>query len=551
MIRPYKIVSSLYFFALALVVISLPFSKYFMSVSQFFLGGVFIIEGIRWKKVLEFHSKKNTLKKVLNFIPFYFMLIIKSIISQGKKFFKNKLAVIFCLIYLIYLLGLLYTDDYSHGIKIIRTSLPLFVFPLVLSTLKPLSENKTRKLLLIFVLSVFVGTIISFYIFLFKNYTDIREISPFIWHIRFSTLVNIAIFIIYYFLIFKKNKLPRKIKYFLFMVFLWLTAYLFILKSITGIIIFFILIILSTIIYLKKSKEAKNYFSLLMFIIPLFLFFYFIFCLVKFYDIDKNDLKNLDKRTANSNLYYNKCKNKTLENGHYVFVYISNKELKQQWNKISNYKYMGLDKKGQKIKYTLIRYLTSKGYRKDAEGVKKLTKEDIEMIEKGYANCIYKNKYSLYPKIYQLIWQMDVYYKTGDPSGFSFAQRIESVKMGLGIIKENFLFGVGTGDLYNSYQKQYDITNSKLKGENRITGANQFLNFFVSFGFVGFIFILFALIYPAIKTKSFNEYLFLMFFIIAAISMFGEDTLKFHSGVTYFAFFYSFFVFAQKKNYIL
>jgi len=42
-----------------------------------------------------------------------------------------------------------------------------------------------------------------------------------------------------------------------------------------------------------------------------------------------------------------------------------------------------------------------------------------------------------------------------------------------------------------------------------------------------------------------------MFFIIAIISMFGEDTLKFQSGVTYFAFFYSFFVFAQKKNYRL
>ncbi|MCD6111874.1 MAG: O-antigen ligase family protein [Bacteroidales bacterium] len=551
MIRPYKIVSSLYFFSLALVVISLPLSKYFMSVSQFCLGGVFIIEGIRWKKVLEFYSKKNTFKKFLVFIPFHFKLIVNSIVFQFKKFSQNKLAMIFCSIYLIYLIGLLYTDDYSHAITIIRTSLPLFVFPVVLSTLKPLSENRTRQILLLFVLSVFVGTLISIYFFLFKTYDNIREISPFICHIRFATLVNIAIFIIYYFLFFQDKKFPQIVKSFAFILLLWLISYLFILKSITGIVIFFILLILSSILYIRREKTGKYNFFLLTFIIPLFVLFYLIFCVIKFYDVEKIDFQNLDKRTANSNLYYNKYKNKTLENGHYVYVYICEKELKQEWNKISSYKYSGVDKKGQKIKYTLIRYLTSKGYRKDAEGVKKLTKQDVELIENGYSNYIFKNKYGLYPRIYQLIWQMDVYFKTGDPSGFSFAQRLESIKMGLGIIKENFFFGVGTGDLYNAYQRQYNITKSKLKRENRITGANQFLNFFVSFGLIGFLIIMFAMIYPAYKNKSFNDYLFLMFFIIAIISMFGEDTLKFQSGVTYFAFFYSFFVFAQKKNYRL
>lgn len=44
------------------------------------------------------------------------------------------------------------------------------------------------------------------------------------------------------------------------------------------------------------------------------------------------------------------------------------------------------DLKGQYIRYTIIRYLTSKNYSKDATGINRLKKGDIENIEKGIAS---------------------------------------------------------------------------------------------------------------------------------------------------------------------
>ena len=85
--------------------------------------------------------------------------------------------------------------------------------------------------------------------------------------------------------------------------------------------------------------------------------------------------------------------------------------MRNEWNKISNLDYDGRDKMGNKIKYTIIRYLTSKGLRKDSAGIAKLTTEDIHLIEEGKANYIYGRKIAIYPKLYEVIWQIDRFRK--------------------------------------------------------------------------------------------------------------------------------------------
>jgi len=48
--------------------------------------------------------------------------------------------------------------------------------------------------------------------------------------------------------------------------------------------------------------------------------------------------------------------------------------------------------------------------------------------------------------------------------------------------------------------------------------------------------------------RKFSDYFFLVFFIIVMLSMIPEDTIESQAGVTFFAFFYSLFLFGKKEE---
>jgi O-antigen ligase len=192
--------------------------------------------------------------------------------------------------------------------------------------------------------------------------------------------------------------------------------------------------------------------------------------------------------------------------------------------------------------------MTSKGLRKDADGMNQLTNDEIREIEKGTANVVFTRKFSIRGQIYELLLGLDEYRKSGDPTGSSLMQRLEFWKASLGIIKDNWLIGVGTGDMNEAFQQQYKKMNSKLSPDQRWRSHNQFLSIFVGFGIFGFIWFLFAILFPPLTLGKFKDYFFLVFFIIAMISMIPEDTIESQMGVTFFAFFYSFFLFARKEE---
>jgi hypothetical protein len=53
-----------------------------------------------------------------------------------------------------------------------------------------------------------------------------------------------------------------------------------------------------------------------------------------------------------------------------------------------------------------------------------------------------------------------------------------------------------------------------------------------------------AFFVPAVIHRGFTQYLFLLFFTIAFISMFNEDTLETQAGVAFVAFFYPLLLFS-------
>lgn len=544
-----KIILWLYYFFLGLMLAALSFSNYFMSVSQFGLLGVFIIHGIKKQEVDEFFNKNNKALIVALFLPAGIVWITKALGRKFKEFFHrdNAPAWIFASIYLFHILGLFYTNDFHYALRDLRIKLPILLMPLILSTTCLLDRKGFRFLMYIFTAAVLTGTLISTYYFITGDITDSRDLSRYISHIRFSLLIDMAIFILAY-MILKKSDIPKWPKMVMAVVALWLLAFLFLSAFMTGLVIFFITSAI-LIFYMVLNKQGL----ILKIATVASVLLLFIIAVIYINNIGRDvnhtnpvDFNTLEKTTKMGNPYWHDLTNPQIENGGYVWLYVATAELREAWDQRSDYKFDGLDKAGQEIKYTLIRFLTSKGYRKDAEGISKLTDQEVAMVEDGIASIIYVAKPNLYVRIYKIFWEYNRYKVTLNASGHSVMQRLEFWKVSHAIIMENFVIGVGTGDLDLAFQEEYDKSGSLLEKEFRWHSHNQFLAIFATFGIIGLTWFLFSLIFPVIRLGKFHDYYYLSFFIIVMLSMLTEDTLETQAGVTVFAFFNSFYLFAKK-----
>lgn len=259
-------------------------------------------------------------------------------------------------------------------------------------------------------------------------------------------------------------------------------------------------------------------------------------------EITKNALTKEGRRYAHSfNSPY-------LENGHYVYRYLCDPELKSSWEKRSKISIDSLDKRGQPLYHTLVRYMTSKGLLKDKQGIEQLSETDIQAVENGVCNYRFAEKRGLQARLYYLIWQIHIYVNGGNPSGHSITQRLEYLKTGWHIASENVWLGVGTGDVNKEFKKAYVEMQSPLHPKYRMRSHNQYLSLFIAFGIFGFILCILALFLPPLIKRKYHNYFFMVFFIIALLSMCNEDTLETHTGASFIAFFYSLFLWGIKMN---
>ncbi len=506
-----------YLIGLALMVLALPLSKFLMSISQFILIGNWLVEG--------------------------------SLKLKMARFFKNKAALVVVSLFLIHVIGLLFTTDFYYALKDLRTKLPLLVLPIVLSTTAILTTKGFYRLMLLYIGAVLAGTIISVYVSLTRQLDDIREISIYISHIRFSLNICLAIFTLGYFIYLRKIfSAPLKIVFFILIA--WLIIYLFILESITGLSILLItsVFIFIGVIIRQKKPYLKIASFLIIIIIPLIAVLYVSNIIKENNYCEPIDYDTLDVLTSRGHFYNHDTLNFPIEDGKYTGIYLSRIELKESWNIISEIDFDSTDQRGQFIMYTLIRFLNSKGWRKDADAVERLNIEEIRLIENGVANINYLKKSKIRTRIKKLIWGINSYKCAGDPNGNTLTQRYEYWKASIELIKGNWFVGVGTGDMNKAFEEQYEKMNSKLLPRWRHRSHNQFLSITVAFGIFGFFWFLFTLIYPGIKTGKFNNYLYFVFFVIAMFSMLTEDTIESQAGVTFFAFFNCLLLFAYRPE---
>jgi len=117
------------------------------------------------------------------------------------------------------------------------------------------------------------------------------------------------------------------------------------------------------------------------------------------------------------------------------------------------------------------------------------------------------------------------------------------------IIKEHFIFGVGSGDVKDNLISKYKKYNLHSLEENKYNTHNQYLETFIAVGIVGFVIFMAWLLYPLFLRKNYNRtrFLILIFSVIIVMNFLFEAVLNTIAGVIFVAFFYSFLLFVSGK----
>lgn len=507
-------------FVLAVTVIGMPLSRFMMSFGTVGIPIAWIISG-------NYGYKWNNLK-------------------------QNKFLWPIMGIFVLHLLWIWRTPNSGHAVTEVVDMLPLLFFPFVIGSLR-LSHKQVKGIFNIFVIAVIISTLISLCVYLGiyvprkKTVANYRDISIFVSHIRLGVMCVMSVFYIIYTWYDSRKELKMWQKIALAAIIAWLLYFTTLIQAATSWVA--AIVAVGVLILAKRNSFRRWQFYGLLTVMVGFAVVAALYVRGVYTDMHqiRDTATELPKLTQQGNPYTHYLKSETTENGYYVYRYICNKELKSEWNKRSRICIDSVDRMGQPIRNTLMRYLTSKGLPKDSCGVWQLTDEEIAGIEKGYASCINIEKSGIYRRVYEVIWEIENYLRYNDANGKSVSMRIEFFKTGLHIVKKHPWLGSGPGSAKEAFAQAYEETNSNLELENRFMAHNQYLTFVISLGLIGFVLVLICMFAPLFMVKSSN-FLLVTFCTIMFVSMLDEDTLTRQLGCIMFGLFYAMTLLLAKNS---
>ena len=514
----HQILDVLQWMGFAIVLAALPFSNFFMSFGSFWMVGAWLLN------LLNAHYSGEDVRVFF------------------KPFLSDRSYIAISAIYFLPLLGLLWSSEFGFAGWDLRMKLPILFMPFLVATMRPMGPKMLESLMWVFISALLIAVFFCFRVYLghtSHKVRNFRDISIFISHIRFSILLVFGI-IVLSISAYRKGVLPWREAAIasLFLGFLW------IMESITAVIMLFVWA--AIVVFRYVFAHPKKWISAVVVVLSLSVLiggiYYVHNAYRNYFSAEPIDISKLDAFTSRGERYEHFPENTLLENGNYILLYLAWGELKQSWESRSTIPIDSLDKKGNPIKGTLARYLTSKGLRKDADAMAQLTDEEIRLIEEGTTSYCSKDKRGLNKRLDRIFFELDNYRNGGSPNGHSVFQRLEFWKTGLTIYHEHPILGVGTGDLKSSFKEMYVRQNSKLEEGNRLRAHQQYLTMFITYGTVGGLIFLGLVLYPFFKKSNRGNVIFMSFGLLFLISCLTEDTLETQAGVMFFAFFSSFLV---------
>ncbi len=499
----------IYFVLLCMLAASMPTSRFMMSLTQLLLGANWLLEG---------NYKEKTL-----------------------RFWKNKPALIFSSLYLLHIIGLLWSEDLAYGIgSDLKDKLPMLTLTFLVVSSRPLSQFRVNLLLSIFLAFLLITTFVGFYIFISGNYLDFRDISPFISHIYLGMMLVMAAFTLPW--LTQRITKNKKLLWASYIIAIWMIVFLFILRSMTGILCLggVVVFLLLRKIYLIPSFRTRIIAGSMIVILAIGSIIPLIWMYRQVSMEIKPGSESLQELTAKGNPYRHYFNNNKRENGHFVYYFVAEEEVRNAWNQKSSLDFDGSDLVGNELKATLFRYLSSLGLRKDHEGIMQLDQEDITAIERGVPNHYYTQWPGFVVRVHQSVWEIYWYRETGNPSGHTLTQRIELWRASVVAFRENPWLGWGTGDLFIAMEYGLEKIDSQMENY-RMKPHNQYLLFLLTLGLLGSV-AFYTLYVFYLKTTRAHQYLpFNVFLVIMLISMIGNHPIDSQTSQTFFTFFTLYF----------
>ena len=118
--------------------------------------------------------------------------------------------------------------------------------------------------------------------------------------------------------------------------------------------------------------------------------------------------------------------------------------------------------------------------------------------------------------------------------------RIQIYKTSFGIIKKNFLFGVGVGDVESELIKNYKARGLDDYYQNKMFNShNQYLHYLIEGGLPLLILFLLTFVYLFYHSINNKDYLFFSFLLIIFLVLFTENLFNRINGIFFFSLFSS------------
>ncbi|MFN2336284.1 MAG: O-antigen ligase family protein [Bacteroidales bacterium] len=510
----------IYLASLCLIAVFLPSSRYMLSVSEIILAVNWVAEGSFRIKFIRLRS--------------------------------DRAAIAFILIYVLSVIGVIWSEDRGYALTHdLLHKLPTLFMPLIVATTALPGRKMTRVILLLFISSVLVVSFIGFFSRLLQPALSFREASPFIPGLYFGLMVIIAAF-----------QLPLLVRaftgnrqYFIasLVISAWLIFFLFHLRALSGVVsLAAALLCLTVILAARKGTLVKILLPLLFIVIAALTIRPMVGIYRQTHAEPHIDLSSLDSFTSRGNPYLHDTLNIIRENGNLVYLYIADEELREAWNKKSSLDYDRENLVGQELRATLFRYMSSLGLRKDSEGFKKLTDNDIAAVERGVTNHLNVDRPGFYVRAYEEMMSFYIYYKSSRQmtEWGSLTKRIDLWRASWEAFRERPLLGWGTGSIVKAVDYGLQKNGSMLSGMN-MKPHNQYLYILLTLGVAGLIITVLLYAFFVFERKAHRSLMFILFLTVFLVNFLGNNSLESQPGQDLFVFFsmvYGYFYPTLKKE---
>lgn len=485
----------------------------------FFISLVGMAIGLPWSK-----GMMSTFALAL-FVNFLIDLKFKESLQQLKS---NRTYLLFLAWYSLLIIGLFWSEDLKFGLHDIKVKVSIFVLVTTILARPILEKWQLYAVLIVFLLTMFVTSFLNIAQYNHwwgnRQYEGIRGMSLFANHIRYAMLVSMSVAVCIFFI--RKEK---KYRFIFLLLTLWFTYYVIYSQVLTGYITLAGVYITTFAFFIYRKSKWMGWSVIAVSLISAFFVARWIFIPIK---LDVSKYQNLPEKTAKGNPYTHDFSYICSFTEDPMLLNVSRDEMIEAWNKRSDKKADEFTPKGIRIEYILNRYLAIEHSTLDAASVNQLSEEDIQRIQQG---VFYPKKYTLTAPLHNLRFQIN---NMKNPNGHSLLQRLEYWKTSQQIIAENWIFGVGTGDVQLEFNRKYDENQSVLLPENRVRSHNQFFAIWIGVGIFG-VLIFLALHFEFIRFQLKNfQLLGLSFIAICILAYFFEDSLETQLVVSFFGLFF-------------